>query len=110
VSSKHGEDDEPDPTSAHEGVRLRFRQDQRAQIAGVSPLRWRTVTEKISTSPSSVEIVRHSSYNSSTLPEILPCPLTLIFPYFFSIFSFLPRLLTKQLKNQKLQKKKKKPL
>jgi hypothetical protein len=84
-----------------------------AQITSVSPLRWQTMTAKISTSPSSAELVSHSSYNSSALPKILPsapqifpCLLALIFPFFFSFFSFLPLLLTKQLKNQKLQKKK----
>jgi hypothetical protein len=73
---------------------------------------WQTVKSKISTSPSPVELVHHSSYDSSALPEILPtspqifpCPLTLTFPFFFSFFSFLSRLLTYQLKIKNLKKR-----
>ncbi len=68
-----------------------------AQIAGESPLRWRTVTAKISTSPSPEELVRHSSYDSSACPKSSPLPLKsfpalspLFFPSIFSLFSFLP--------------------
>ncbi len=83
-----------------------------AQIASVSPLRWRNMTAKISTSASSAELVSHSSYYSSSLPEILPsapqifpCLLALIFPFFFSFFSFLP-LINKTIKESKTFKKK----
>jgi hypothetical protein len=63
-------------------------------------LRWRTVIAKISTSPSPAELVRHSSYNSSALPEILPsAPSNLSLPSrpYFSLsflifFFFIPRL------------------
>jgi hypothetical protein len=42
------------------------------------------MTVKISTSPLLAEHVRHSSYDSSALPEILPsCPVALIFHFFF---------------------------
>jgi hypothetical protein len=51
------------------------------------------VTAKFSTSPWPEELVRHSSYDFSALPEIFPsapqifpCPLALIFPFFFSFF------------------------
>ncbi len=81
-----------------------------AQIVGVSPLRWRTVKAKISTSPSPspVEFVRHS-YDSSALPEILPSPnlsvpLALTFPFFFFfLFSSFPftSLINKSIKNFK---------
>ncbi len=90
---------------------LSFSPRPRVKIVGVTTLRWQTVKAKISTSPSPVELVRHSSYDSSALPEIFPSapqifcwPLATIFPFLFLLF-FLPRLLTNQLKNQKLQKK-----
>jgi hypothetical protein len=75
---------------------LSFSPRPTAQIGNVSPLRWRTVTAKIYTSSSPAELVRHSSYNSSALPEILPsapqnfpCPLALkrkIFSFFFLFY------------------------
>jgi hypothetical protein len=113
VSSKRGEDDEPDPTRAHEGRTPSFSPRPTEEIAGVSPLRWRSVTAKISTWHSPAEIVRHSSYNSSTLPEILPYapqifPSLPSHPYFsllFLIFFFSTSFINKTIKESKISKK-----
>jgi len=83
------------------------------QIADVSPFCWKIVKTKFFILPSPSKLICHSFYISSTLPkifpsalQIFPCPLAFIFPFFFSFFSFLPHLLTNQLKIQKTQKKK----
>jgi hypothetical protein len=50
------------------------------------------------------ELVRHSSYYTSALSEILPsapkifpCPLALTFPFFFSFFFFFTSLINKSI-------------
>jgi hypothetical protein len=65
------------------------------QIADVSPFCWQTVKRKISTSPLPLELIRHSSYISSALPEIFPstlqifpCLLAFIFAFFLSFFFY----------------------
>jgi hypothetical protein len=63
----------------------------------ISPFYWRTIKARISISPLLVELIRHSSYDSSAPAQNPPlCPLTLTF--LFSFFSFFPCLLINQLK------------
>jgi hypothetical protein len=64
------------------------------QIANVTPLHWRTMKVKISTLPSLVKLIYHSSYNYSIMfeilpstPQIFPCPSS-PFPFFFFFFFF----------------------
>ncbi len=56
-----------------------------------------------------MELIRHSSYNSSTLPKILPfalqifpCPFTFFLPLFFF---FSTSLINKKIKELKTSKK-----
>jgi hypothetical protein len=79
-----------------------------AQIAGISPLHWLTVKLKFSTLPSQVELVHHSSSDSSTLPKILPSspqnlslPSHLDFSFLFLIFFFFNSLINKSIENFK---------